>query len=125
MSGDALAKAYASFDIFVHCGDLETFGQTIQEAMASGVPVIAPRRGGPVDLVEEGVTGMLYDPGKPRAMAEAVRALADDDALRTRMSAAARHAVQGRTWDKVCAYLMDYYQEAIRERHSRPAARLA
>lgn len=125
LSGDALAKAYASFDIFVHCGDLETFGQTIQEAMASGVPVIAPRRGGPVDLVEEGVTGMLYEPGKPRAMAEAVRALADDDALRTRMSAAARHAVQGRTWDKVCADLMDYYQEAIRERQSRPAARLA
>ncbi len=125
LQGDDLARAYASFDIFVHCGDLETFGQTIQEAMASGVPVVAPRRGGPVDLVEEGVTGLLYEPGDPQAMARAVGALSVDEATRQRMAVAARTAVEGRTWDKVCADLIEYYHEAIGERQNRPVARLA
>lgn len=125
LTGDELARAYASFDIFVHCGDLETFGQTIQEALASGVPVVAPRRGGPVDLVDEGVTGTLYPPGDADAMAQSVRAIAEDPQLRARYANAARGSVEGRTWDKVCAGLVEYYHEAITERERMPIARPA
>nr|WP_159449621.1 glycosyltransferase family 1 protein [Demequina sp. NBRC 110057] len=124
LAGEALARAMASFDLFVHCGDLETFCQTIQEAHASGLPVVAPRRGGPVDLVAEGVTGMLYDPGKPEELVAAVQGLVDDDEWRDRAGAHARDAVRDRTWASVCTQLMGYYEEAI-GMHARPLASAA
>jgi phosphatidylinositol alpha 1,6-mannosyltransferase len=78
-SGADLARHYASLDVFVHTGPLETCGQTIQEAQASGLPVVAPASGGPLDLVQPGLTGYLVRPGDPADFAAAVTALVDED----------------------------------------------
>jgi len=120
LTGDDLAEAVASFDLFVHCGEVETFCQTIQEALASGVPIVAPRRGGPIDLVDHGETGFLYTPGHLDEMVAHVTSLAQDKELRERLAANTRVSVEGRTWAKVCDGLMEYYAEATRIHEDRP-----
>jgi len=111
-AGDDLAAAYASLDVFVHTGPHETFCQAVQEAMASGVPVIAPNSGGPMDLIGHGRTGYLLTPHDRVAFAAELRAaLAElaDPARRARMGEAGRRAVLGRTWPAVCDELIGHY----------------
>ena len=112
MTGLDLARAYAALDIFVHFGTEETFGQTIQEAQASGVPVIAPNVGGPSQLIQTGKTGLLVDPGRPLGYREAVRFLLDDESACEEISKLAVQSVQGRSWSSNNARLVSYYQEA-------------
>ncbi|WP_117212861.1 glycosyltransferase family 4 protein [Allorhizocola rhizosphaerae] len=112
-SGQELARVYASLDVFVHTGPHETFCQTVQEAMASGVPVLAPAAGGPLDLIRPGVTGLLVPPGDPAALADAVSTLAGDRELRERMGVAARVAVADRTWSALGDELIGYYRTVL------------
>lgn len=116
LSGAELAAAYASFDVFVHAGTEETFGQTIQEAHAAGLPVVAPYAGGPIDLVAHGENGYLFRPDDDRDLRHWVGQLVRDPMLRARMGEAGRRAVLGRSWPTVCAELVDYYEQAIDER---------
>jgi len=109
LSGDELATAYASLDLFVHTGPHETFGQTIQEALASGTPVIAPASGGPRDLIAPGRTGYLVPAGDARALRACVSAL-DDPTVRATFGAAARRSVLRRTWSSVCDQLLHHYR---------------
>lgn len=119
-TGTELAAAYASLDVFVHTGPHETFCQAVQEAMASGLPVLAPDAGGPRDLVDHGRTGFLlpaHDADRFRAaLRSTVDRLAQDDALRRRMALAARTAVLGRTWPAVCEELVGHYHQVARWR---------
>ncbi|MDV8001323.1 glycosyltransferase family 1 protein [Rhodococcus sp. IEGM 1408] len=110
LHGDQLGQAYATLDVFCHAGEFETFCQSIQEAQASGVPVVGPDQGGPRDLVQEGVNGYLLDPRRYAAeISETVdRVLADH----AQLAAAARATVVGRTWDAVCRQLFDHYHAA-------------
>ncbi len=114
LDGDALAAAAASFDLFVHPGESETFGQTLQEAHASGVPVIATGRGGPLDLVRMGIDGWLYRPGDLDDMRMRVTDLAGDARKRRAFGEAGREAVQGRSWAVVCDQLLAHLDEAVR-----------
>ncbi|WP_344683937.1 glycosyltransferase family 1 protein [Saccharopolyspora taberi] len=111
-TGDELARIYASLDVFVHTGPYETFCQAVQEAMASGVPVIAPDAGGPRDLVLPGRTGYLLPPGDAAALRGAVDSLRDAD-LRARFGQAARVAVAKRTWPAVCEELVGHYLDVL------------
>lgn len=124
-SGTDLADAYAALDVFVHTGTEETFGQTLQEAHASGVPVVAPAAGGPLDLVAHGVDGLLFDPDDADAQLRAsVATLAHDAELRRRMGEAGRRKVRTRTWDVVCEELLGHYGTAIRGAQRVPSAQL-
>jgi len=109
-SGEDLAAHYASFDIFVHTGKHETFCQSIQESLASGVPVIAPNSGGPLDLVQHGRTGFLLDTSNASDLIAAFELLTD---ARTRslMGSTARESVTHRTWEKVNNQLIDHYRD--------------
>jgi phosphatidylinositol alpha 1,6-mannosyltransferase len=111
-SGTELARFVASFDIFVHTGKHETFCQGIQEALASGVPVIGPDTGGPVDLIEHGVTGLLVDTSDSHELLEAVEALRSHSSFDL-MQIAARKSVEHRTWSYINSQLMNHYQDAI------------
>ncbi|MGW3291094.1 glycosyltransferase family 4 protein [Streptomyces sp. NPDC001002] len=121
-TGDELAKIYASLDVFAHTGPFETFCQTVQEAMASGVPVVAPAVGGPLDLVDHGRTGFLVPPRDADAVTQAVASLAADPALRASFGAAARTTVEGRTWAAVGDQLIDHYGAVLAARETVVAA---
>jgi phosphatidylinositol alpha 1,6-mannosyltransferase len=112
--GDQLARIYASLDVFAHTGPYETFGQAIQEAMASALPVVAPAAGGPLDLVAEGRTGHLVPPFVAEGFTAAIEGLAADPARRAMFGAAARVAVEGRTWAAVGDELIGHYAAALR-----------
>jgi phosphatidylinositol alpha 1,6-mannosyltransferase len=124
LAGEELAQAYAAFDVFVHAGTEETFGQTLQEAHAAGLPVVAPRAGGPIDLVAHGTDGFLFSPDNDADLRRHVAALVDDPSLRHRMGEAGRRAVLGRSWENVCGQLFDHYQVVIDEALMRRAETL-
>jgi phosphatidylinositol alpha 1,6-mannosyltransferase len=109
LSGEELAHAYASLDIFVHAGEFETFCQAIQEAQASGVPTIGPRAGGPVDLIEEGVNGYLLEVDTfIEDLPAAVDAIDSPD-----FGVHARASIENKTWEALCRQLMGYYEEVL------------
>jgi glycosyltransferase involved in cell wall biosynthesis len=79
------------FDVLVAPSHQEPFGTVLSEAMAVGTPVVATRVGGLAEVVDDGVTGLLVEPGEPDALAAAVlEVLGRRDA----MSAAARQAAR-------------------------------
>jgi phosphatidylinositol alpha 1,6-mannosyltransferase len=112
--GEDLATIYASLDVFVHSGPHDTFGHTLQEAAASGLPVVAPAAGGSRDLVQDGVTGFLVTPGDPAALAGAVTRLAADPALRAAQGQAGRQVMVRRSWPALCDELISHYQAVVR-----------
>ena len=112
LDGLNLAEALASLDVFVHPGESETFCQTVQEAHASGTPVVATGRGGPVDLVRSSIDGWLYQPGDLRDLRARVADLTGDEAKRRSFGVAAREGVRHRTWEALCRDLVDRYDEA-------------
>ncbi len=122
LGGTDLSEALASFDLLVHTGEHETFCQSVQEGLASGIPVVAPRSGGPIDLIAPSHTGWLYEPGNATDLRDKIRDLVGDEAKRKAMGVSARESVATRTWAGVCDRLMEHYSDAIGRQVSREVA---
>lgn len=114
LKGQRLATAYASADIFVFPSDTDTFGQVIQEAMASGLPVVGARSGGTLDLVREGTTGRLFEPGVASDLRSQLRHLLNNPEMRLAMGYAGRSDAEKRSWPSVMSELMGYYEKVLR-----------
>jgi phosphatidylinositol alpha 1,6-mannosyltransferase len=122
LSGTELAQVVASLDVFTHTGPAETFCQAAQEALASGVPVVAPAAGGLLDLVTEGLNGILYPPGSAAELRAAVAALAADPGRRRALGRGARLSVAARSWSAVTDSYLEYCRDVLRDRTPRSAA---
>ena len=112
--GEDLASVVASLDVFVHTGRTETFCQSAQEALACAVPVVAPRAGGPVDLVSDGVNGFLYPPGDGAQLRRLVTHLVEHESLRRVMGGRAVAGVRDRSWRALNEQLVAHYRLAGR-----------
>ncbi len=124
LSGDELAAAYASADVFVMPSTTETLGFVVLEAMSSGLPVVAAAAGGLVDLVRHGSNGVLYDPTRPGESVAAVRELCADRDRRRSLAQQARKTAEDATWPEETRRLVDSYRTAI-ARAQRAARRTA
>jgi glycosyltransferase involved in cell wall biosynthesis len=95
-------EALRTIDVLCLPSAAEGFGLVLIEAMAAGVPVVATNVPGIRDVVKNGETGLLVPVASPTKIAEAIQCIFDDEALRTRLTTAARVDVQSRySWDLV------------------------
>jgi len=91
-----VAAAYAGLDVVVCPSVREPFGMVVIEAMAAGRPVVASDSGGPLEILEDGRTGVLFETGNAKALADAVLRLLDDPARRAQLATLAQTEVARR-----------------------------
>lgn len=96
-TGEDLAKAYASSDLFVFPSQTDTFGLVLIEAMASGLPVIAFNHGGVPDIIDDQINGVMLDPASD-ALPSVFRELVSNKELRAALAANGRASVEHR-WE--------------------------
>lgn len=116
ITGDDLARAVASADLFLNPSVTEAFGNVTLEAMACSLPVIAAEATGSANLVRNGVTGTLVDGTEPEQFAEALESYALDPDLRRRQGEAALAIAKTMDWDSINATVIRVYLHAIHKR---------
>ncbi len=112
LQGSELARAYANADVFLFPSATDTFGQVILEAQASGLPVVAVAKGGPLTLIEDRVSGLLCEP-QAQALAAALLQLAGSPLLHRRLASAGLARVRERTWESAMARLAGGYERLM------------
>jgi glycosyltransferase involved in cell wall biosynthesis len=114
-----ISKIMARADVVLVPSVEEPFGRSVAEAMAVGTPVLATTVGGPAELIEDGVSGLLAPPGEPAAWSEAIERILDDPEWALQMGRRASDLAQRRfAVGAHVAAMMEVYQAA-----SRPAER--
>lgn len=112
--GEALARAYASADIFLNPSVTETFGNVTLEAMASALPAVAAAASGSRSLIAHSETGFLVDDAQSaRLFADALTTLAENSALRARMGSAALRTARAFDWDAILDGLIADYRDVM------------
>ena len=110
LRGQALAQAYANMDVLVFPSHTDTFGNVVLEALASGVPAVVTRDGGPKFIVRDGETGFVTDDDRfAAAIAELVRNPSRLDSMRLK----AREYALGCSWDAVFDRVYAGYETAL------------
>ncbi|MDO4255426.1 MAG: glycosyltransferase family 1 protein [Kocuria sp.] len=113
MTGQQLAAAYATADVFAFPSTSETLGLVVLEAFASGVPVVGARAGGIPYVVDDGHTGFLTAPGDAQDLTDKLHRLIANPDLRTTMGAAARREAIHHSWKASTDELVRQYRLAI------------
>lgn len=109
-----ISKYYAQADVYISPSLYESFGMSVIEAMAAGLPVIATRAGAVPDFVKHRHNGLLVDVGDPTAIAEAFENLVADANLRTSIARIGRaEASQQYSWQRICSALVQHYRNVI------------
>jgi glycosyltransferase involved in cell wall biosynthesis len=119
LTGEELAAAYASADVFVMPSTTETLGFVALEAMASGLPVVAADAGGVRDLVAHEETGFLFDPAESKGALEPIRRLLGSPALAASVARSARAAAERCSWGVETRALAATYELAMRRAERR------
>jgi phosphatidylinositol alpha 1,6-mannosyltransferase len=112
LKGEALARAYANFDLFVFPSFTDTYGNVINEAMASGAPCIVTTGGGPKYLIQDGSTGAMAR--DEQHFIDTVAALMRDPVRHAAMRRAAREHAVANSWDRVFERLYEQYAKLLR-----------
>jgi glycosyltransferase involved in cell wall biosynthesis len=120
LRGAELAAAFASADVFFLPSRTETLGLVLLEAMAAGCPVVAAGAGGILDIVQDGITGHLYDPADPSAAIPVIRRLLTDSAYREKLSRQARLDAEQWSWLEATRELERAYRRVIRRERELP-----
>ena len=109
---------YSAFDIFVLPSiEPEPFGMVILEAMQTSLPVVASRHGGPLEIVIDGDTGLLFEPKNPSALADCLAQLLDDPLTAERMGqAGAKRWEEEFTFRRQASRLLEIFESVLANR---------
>jgi len=113
MRGRDLAEAFASGDVFLLPSRTETLGLVLLESMAAGCPVVTPNAGGTADIVQDGITGHLYDPADEMGHVKAVQQLLADPNHHAEVRRRARLDAEKWDWAAATRQLEDYYRRVL------------
>ena len=114
--GSDLARAVASSDVFLNPSVTEAFGNVTLEAMACGLPVVAAAATGATNLVRDGETGMLVEPGDVEGFAEALETYARKPDLRRQHGEAGLEYARTQDWDEINGAVLKTYLRVIERR---------
>jgi glycosyltransferase involved in cell wall biosynthesis len=106
-----LARAYADSDIFLFPSRTDTFGNVVQEALASGVPAVVMDEGGPRFIVSHRVSGLVA--ANDEEFCQSAVTLATNERLRREMGRAGRRQVEFQTWDRVFEEVYEAYAAPV------------
>src|SRR5262245_30755585 len=121
MKGRELGEAYASADVFTFPSPTETFGNSLLEAMGSGLPSLVAAAGGVLESAEHGRNAWLVAPNSTEAITDGLSRLLADPALRRRLAEGALQTAGERRWDVVYDQLVADYRAAASSRVIRAA----
>ena len=114
MGRDDITARFQESDMLINPSLSEPFGMALVEGMAAGLPVIAPRVGGMVEIIQEGINGLLVNPNDPHDLALAILKLLSSPDLRAEMGKAGRQRVlEVFAWDRIVEQLLARYETML------------